>query len=77
MFYKGMYEHSYASLPGRASHKAKKVIKLGRLEAIHTTLKEKTLKMQADEKSKKRQEQIGARGNGGRGLNGGAGGCPD
>lgn len=26
MFYKGMYEHSYASLPGRGSHKAKKVI---------------------------------------------------
>lgn len=26
MFYKGMYEHSYASLPGRGSHKAKRVI---------------------------------------------------
>lgn len=26
MFYKGMYEHSYASLPGRGSHKAKKAI---------------------------------------------------
>ena len=26
MLYKGMYEHSYASLPGRGSHKAKKSI---------------------------------------------------
>jgi retron-type reverse transcriptase len=26
MFWKGMYEHSYASLPGRGAHRAKKVI---------------------------------------------------
>jgi len=26
MFYHGMYEHSYASIPGRGSHKGKKVI---------------------------------------------------